>query len=656
MKKTLTLLIILFSFIRMQAQPGCTDPQASNYNAAATSNDGSCVYPATSLPLQLKASLATPTLDETSGIEFIAGSLWTHNDSGNSPSLYRVDSATGAVLQTVAVSNATNVDWEDIASGPDYLYVGDFGNNNGNRTDLKIYRIAKSALTPGATSVMADIINFSYSDQISFVSAPNNNNFDCESVIFYNDSLHLFSKDWVDKMSRHYVLPATPGTYIAQVKETLNAGNLVTGATVQEGGVIALIGYDKSGLFPVSIWMLYDHHGGLFYNGNKRKFSCSTMLINGQTEGIDFKNGGYGYVSNERLQQNPVNIAPTIKTFDLGPYLPAWFINPAPVADFTVSNDTICKGASVQFTDLSMQNPIAWNWSFPGGSPSFSTQQHPVVTYSTAGIYSVTLLVSNSGGGLDTLTRTNFIKVVNPPQATVTPAGPLIFCTGGSVTLNANAGSGFTYQWKKNGNLIAGAAASSYVAASTGTYKAIVTNSTGCSKASAGIAVTGPPSATITAGGPLSFCAGDSVTLTASNGAGYSWQWKRNGANINGATGITLVAKTAGAYKVTVTNAFACSKVSASKNVTVTCRESAGMPGTQLYPNPAENELRIETNDPDLADADILIYAATGQLVKRIRLHGSFVSVDVSDMQAGLYQVRLTGKNGTSELQKLVKY
>jgi PKD repeat protein len=659
MKKLLILFFFPVIFTRTFAQPGCMDPQATNYNPSATSNNGSCLYPATTLGLVQKANLATPVLDESSGVEFIANGLWTHNDSGNSPTLYRVDSANGAVLQTVAVSNATNVDWEDITSGPDYIYVGDFGNNNGNRTDLKIYRIAKSDLTPGATSVTAGIINFSYSDQVSFISAPNNNNFDCESIIFYNDSLHLFSKDWVDKQSRHYVLPATPGTYVAQVKESLNAANLVTGACIQEGGVIALIGYDKSGLFPVSIWMLYDFHGGLFFNGNKRKFSCSSMLVNGQTEGIDFKNGAYGYVSNERLQQNPVNIAPTIKSFDLAPYLPAWFVNPAPIADFSVSNDTICKDNSVIFSDLSTQNPVTWSWSFPGGTPSSSTLQNPVVAYPTAGIYAVTLLVSNSSGAVDTLTRNNYIKVNSLPSSVITPPGPLNFCTGGSVMLNANTGNGLTYQWKKNGNVISGATASAYVASSTGTYKVVVTNSKGCSKGSSNILVTGPPAATITAGGPLSFCAGDSVIFTAGNGSGYSWQWKRNGTDINGATGISYSAKTSGSYKVVVTNLFSCSKTSNIKNVTVSCRESSESGSAteelMLYPNPAGNEIHVWSVNNEFNGAELSICSVTGQVVKKFMLMNGNASVDISDIESGFYQLFVKDRNGNSIVKKFVK-
>ena len=70
------------------------------------------------------------------------------------------------------------------------------------------------------------------------------------------------------------------------------------------------------------------------------------------------------------------------------------------------------------------------------------------------------------------------------------------------------------------------------------------------------------PAATITAGGPLAFCADGSVTLTAS--AGASWLWS------TGATTQSITVNTAGSYSVTVTNASNCSATSAATIVTVT--------------------------------------------------------------------------------------
>src|SRR6188768_3637663 len=133
MKTQLFLLICCLNFclvFNADAQiSGCTDPQSNNYNPAATINDGSCTYNATSLTLTTKTSLSAPLLNETSGLTFINGKLWTFNDSGNANDIYRVDTSTSTVYQTVDISNATNVDWEDMTSNNDYLYIGDFGNN-----------------------------------------------------------------------------------------------------------------------------------------------------------------------------------------------------------------------------------------------------------------------------------------------------------------------------------------------------------------------------------------------------------------------------------------------------------------------------------------------------------------------------------------------
>ncbi|MEO8146890.1 MAG: PKD domain-containing protein [Bacteroidia bacterium] len=633
--------IFLMAFGRsVFAQYGCTDTQASNYNPSATINDGSCIYSATNLSLTSKANLSTPLLDESSGIEFYNNKLWTHNDSNNPNTIFRIDSTSSTVLQTVTVSNATNSDWEDITSSDDYLFIGDIGNNNGNRTNLRIYKISKSDLTDTATTVTAQIINFSYSDQTVFTSLPNNNNYDCEAMIFYNDSLHLFSKDWVDKQSRHYVLPANAGTYVAQVRETFNAGCLITGAGIQDGGVIALCGYDNTGFAPIYMWMLYDYHGSLFFNGNKRRFDLSSAIANGQVEGIDFKNNAYGYISNERFIQSIFNVSPKLKSFDLASYLPVSFVIPKPVADFTVSTISICKNKDVAFTDLSTKTPTTWQWNFPGGTPASSTLQNPVVKYSIAGTYSVTLIAGNAGGS-DTLTLNNFITVNTTPNATITATGSTFFCTGGSVVLNANTAAGLTYQWKKNNGNISGAISSTYTATVTGDYKVLVTNANGCTRIANTISITGPPVSKITAGGPLSFCNGDSVILNAASGAGYTYQWLKNNIAVSGATSSTYTAKVTGNYKVRVTNSFACTVTSAPKTVTVNCKTHSGTGAEQwvkVQPNPSNTSFNIQLTNNTAVLTTIFLTDITGRLLEKVVLQPAINSVKLgNDLTPGIY-------------------
>ena len=85
-----------------------------------------------------------------------------------------------------------------------------------------------------------------------------------------------------------------------------------------------------------------------------------------------------------------------------------------PVADFVASSTDIVFGDSVTFTDLTIENPTSWNWTFEGGTPATSTAQNPTVTYNTVGTYTVTLTATNIVGS-DTETKVGYINVADKP-------------------------------------------------------------------------------------------------------------------------------------------------------------------------------------------------------------------------------------------------
>ena len=87
-----------------------------------------------------------------------------------------------------------------------------------------------------------------------------------------------------------------------------------------------------------------------------------------------------------------------------------------PVAGFTADQTDGCAPFTVMFTDQSSENVTNWEWSFPGGDPSSSTDPNPVVTYNTAGMYDVTLIVSNAAG-MSESTQTSYIVVGDVPVA-----------------------------------------------------------------------------------------------------------------------------------------------------------------------------------------------------------------------------------------------
>jgi len=153
-------------------------------------------------------------------------------------------------------------------------------------------------------------------------------------------------------------------------------------------------------------------------------------------------------------------------------------------AGFFSSDTVFCSetGMCIDFFDQSTCNPTSWQWSFPGGTPSNSTQQNPTgICYSNPGTYPVTLIVSN-GTLTDTLAVTPLLIFGNAPVP------PTITVTSGDTLYSSH---GASYQWYLNGSPIVGATDSFYVAHQGGTYAVQITDGIGCSSISNGVVVMG---------------------------------------------------------------------------------------------------------------------------------------------------------------------
>jgi hypothetical protein len=319
--------------------PGCKDPMARNYNPSATANNGTCGYDTVRLRTVFKAALGR-NLSETSGLQMAGGSLWSFNDSGNPAEIYRVDTTSGAVLQSVILEGATNVDWEDIAFDGTYLYIGDFGNNaTGGRTDLKIYKFPLTAIPEYTTNPVVtipsgqiDVINFVYSNQVPVENTgTNNTRFDCEAMVVDSGRIHLFTKNWVDLNTVHYVIEGVaPGDYTATPRDTLQTNYLVTGADKLPGSsVVVLIGYRTGLPFRHFMHLLSDFSGDRIFNGNVRMFKLQTALTMAQAEGVAFSQAGWGFISGERIAHG-ITIRQRLRSFNLYGYLPLYVLPDQP--------------------------------------------------------------------------------------------------------------------------------------------------------------------------------------------------------------------------------------------------------------------------------------------------------------------------------------
>lgn len=290
------------------------------------------------------------------------------------------------------------------------------------------------------------------------------------------------------------------------------------------------------------------------------------------------------------------------------------------VAVTTAGPTTFCTGTNALTLNATANPGYSYQWKKGvnniSGAINISYQPTASATYK--------VLVTTSAGC--TKLSPGVVVKVNPlPAASASANGPLTFCAGTTpLTLTANNGNGYTYQWLKGSTQISGANANTYMPTASAAYKVQVTDSNGCSKTSPGItvSVTPLPAATITAGGPLAICSGDSVKLQSSVAAGNSYQWLKGTSVLAGSTSSAYYAKTAGTYKVRVTNTNGCSKTSAGKTVTVNCREGLDATDNHLsvsvYPNPSAGSfvISIYTDETSEVSAGILrIVNMTGQVV-----------------------------------------
>jgi len=80
-------------------------------------------------------------------------------------------------------------------------------------------------------------------------------------------------------------------------------------------------------------------------------------------------------------------------------------------AEFTSNKTSVCLGDSIAFADDSYNAVTGWAWTFEGGSPASSTEQNPVVTYNTPGVYTVTLAATD-GTNNDSEIKTGYVRVL----------------------------------------------------------------------------------------------------------------------------------------------------------------------------------------------------------------------------------------------------
>jgi hypothetical protein len=256
-----------------------------------------------------KVTRLPDTLHESSGLVVeSANRFWSHNDSGGEPSLYQFD-AQGVLLKTVKITNAQNIDWEDMQlDTKGNLYIADFGNNAQNRNDLAIYKISDFKKKTQDAFVQVEKISFQYEEQNAFPPAEADRHFDAEAMIVLNDTILIFTKDFYSQpycgKTWIYKIPNQIGQHKAQlvtVFETSKKGKYkgaITGAALSPNqNQIALMSYQKLWIFnarqPIE---------NIFTDKINPVFTFGISQF-AQREAVAFLDGCTVYTTSERLKK-----------------------------------------------------------------------------------------------------------------------------------------------------------------------------------------------------------------------------------------------------------------------------------------------------------------------------------------------------------------
>ncbi len=234
----------------------------------------------------------SPLLCEISGMCLHDGVIYAINDGGNGSYIFMLDLETGKLIDNYRLRNIRNKDWEELSVFKGKLYIGDFGNNNGKRRDLAIYRISIDSIKYPEPPVATTQIK--YSIKAESKARKSENEWDCEAMTVTPEGIYCFSKNRKDLTTSMYNVKEGNKDILSPV-DSFKTGFLVTGAYYHsQGKSLFLCGYYKD-----ETYLLH------FKNTNEVRFSeeytkyVLPELKSTQVESV-FVSGNYIYLASEK--------------------------------------------------------------------------------------------------------------------------------------------------------------------------------------------------------------------------------------------------------------------------------------------------------------------------------------------------------------------
>jgi hypothetical protein len=240
-------------------------------------------------------------LTEISGIEFDKNlKLWAINDGGDQAKLYQVNKK-GQIEKTITVTNAKNIDWEDMTQDDfGHFFLGDFGNNQNLRKWLTIYKIENPIDIKGNTTE-AEIIKFNYPEHKTFPPKAEDKEFDVEAFIYYQNHLYLFTKNRTEPfngITNLYKIGDHAANFDAEKISTFKTCTIaeklcwITSAALSPSRKrLALLDSQR-------IWLFENWQGDDFFSGDVYRIDLGIVT---QKEAITFYNENYIVFTDEEF-------------------------------------------------------------------------------------------------------------------------------------------------------------------------------------------------------------------------------------------------------------------------------------------------------------------------------------------------------------------
>ncbi|RYF46029.1 MAG: gliding motility-associated C-terminal domain-containing protein, partial [Cytophagaceae bacterium] len=209
---------------------------------------------------------------------------------------------------------------------------------------------------------------------------------------------------------------------------------------------------------------------------------------------------------------------------------------------------------------LSVEKNPAWAYQWQKDGINLRGSTTDTLQVAESGVYTVVKSQANVCAN-DTVSQAVNVNVSKTAAVNLSVTTPAPYCTGDTVTIQADGQPGTQYQWRRDGRAIAGEQATLRVYQS-GTYRVLTKSSVAeCDGLdSVQLTINELPVAQISASA-AKFCPDSSVQLTTVSGTDYSYIWQRDGIKLTDIESKVL-ANQAGTYQVTVAAPTGCTAVS----------------------------------------------------------------------------------------------